>query len=182
MSKNHFSLLIAKTKGKKGSASALIIMVLTVLTLLGVLSMVTVASDYRLSQKRASWQKDYFAADSEAVKLQAELDLQVKLLLLDNQQLSGSELTELIGQKLEEWMELQPVQDVTIKAEPDSLQIMASIGLEIPPGPSDQMIDLQFEVATDRGESDFGLLKVKKWSQWQGRPPATEEGGIIWIP
>jgi hypothetical protein len=167
---------------KKGSASALIILVLTALTLLGVLALVTAASDFRLSQKRAAWQKDYFAVDSEAVGFQSALDIQLKQLLLKHQNISGSELAESAALEIHKWLEQQPVQNASVIAGTNSLSVAATIALNLPPEPSDQMIDLQFEISTNRDEPDFGLLKIKKWSQWQTRPAAQEEGGIIWLP
>ena len=170
-----------KIINKKGSASALIILVLTVLVLLGVLSLVTVASDLKLAQKRAQWQKEYYQTDSVAVEFYAAIDTEAKKYFADNENINESEFVAEMANHFKIWLSDQDIHEYDIWQEQNELFITASVSIVYPPPPASQMLDLKLSIKPDKNDNQIHL-SILEWTQWQTSQPVTEETGVVWIP
>lgn len=76
--------ITAAARSRRGAASALIILLLVLLVFFGVLSLVTAAADLRLSEKRASWAREFYMADTLAESVYAQINDFLKQAAPDN--------------------------------------------------------------------------------------------------
>lgn len=171
---NNRSRLSSRLRSRRGLASALIIMLLVLLVFFGVLSLVTSAADYRLAQKRAAWNKDFYQADSEAVRIMAALDDYCGA--LDSDSLQPEKLKE----SLDGWLSGQAglLSSQTVLTEDGSYLLLdALVGQRADSG---QGIAMRLRVATGTLPAGSGRISVEGWSQWQPEFDYSGSEGGIW--
>jgi hypothetical protein len=162
-------------QSRRGAASALIILLLVLLIFFGVLSLVTAGADWRLSQKRSSWNQQFYLADGGAVKLLAELD-QFCRSLPETDTEAG-----MMAGRLDEWLAGRAdILEYEVTPGDESLQLMMLAGEEPATAPAGSQ-GIRVTVLVKTGVvRPAERLTVAGWTQWQPPFEYDTEGGGIW--
>jgi hypothetical protein len=163
-------------RNQKGSASALIILVLTVLVLLGVLSLVTIAADKRLADKRADWIQEYYQIDAQAVRLHASFTQEVTELASANA--LADIISEDTAQWAAQWFEQSGAAEAHAALAENAVEVSYVVG-DDPPGEAAQLLEVRLAVSI---EDDNVQVEIRKWQQRQSERPEIDETGVVWVP
>ncbi len=80
---------VAGNKGNRGSSSVLVIMIMLTLVVFGLLVFMSSYSSLKLANKNGDWVKGYYALDTKAEMLTAQIDKCLKEAMMDNGSDSG---------------------------------------------------------------------------------------------
>ena len=166
----------SRLRSRRGMASALIIMLLVLLVFFSVLSLVTMAADYRLSQKRAAWNAGYYAADAEAVKVLGALD--TYCLGLEGDSLQASTLADSLGELLDDAAFVQSWQ--IVPAMPGVEQALILNALVARDAASGQGIMISLRIRTGVVSQGEQRIIIEGWNQWQPEFDYSGQPGGIW--
>lgn len=170
-----FTPILHRLRSKRGLASALIIMLLVLLVFFGILSLVTTAADLRLSQKRASWNSEYYQADANAVRVFASLEQYCAG--LDAASLQPEQLKALLGSWLDGAGLVQTWQIVSDDETGTALTLNALIARDAEKG---QGIAMRLRILTGKLPVGMDRFVIEGWSQWQPEFDYSGTEGGIW--
>ena len=157
---------------KLGEASALMIMLLALLAFFGILSLVTAATDLRLSDRRARANQAYYLADSQAARLLARIG---EVCRQDDYLQAGPDRqSELLAALLAE----EPhVRTYDIASADGRLQVKAVTGLD---GRDEQGMELELDIFAAAGRPQSVRIEVGRWSWWKKPFDYQAEPGGVW--
>ncbi len=155
-------------KGRRGSASALIVMLLVLLVFFGVLSLVTAAADNRLAMRRAEWVRSYYTADQAAVVVLGDLSQYVSD---TTDEIDAVSLKE----KLESRLAGQPSVEI-LRSEADGTTVRLLLRIHA----GEQAIEAGADFQLTDPASGAVVMTVTQWTYWQEPFDYDNTSGGIW--